>query len=307
MLNARQEAEDKLGGRYEVRVLEPSPPALDGNLDDPAARGDVPAGRELVSPVSDGELTWDELAREDGELAKWCSARWLGAWRRLPPVPATLAETRDALHQIAAQVLSPARQAGTGGEISLRYTRGGFGTPFFGTDEQVRVDGVELVVVEAGEERRTGIESVSQAAGFVGTIDAADLDTVPLAIDAVAASFLADWFGFATLVTAEIRARAGAALEPSATNLWSEHFDVAVELGPEASGQRAAYGGSPGDADHAEPYVYVGPWEQEQSGPLWNATTFGGAEILYSDLLAAEDQVAIATELFEACLGELTS
>ena len=99
----------------------------------------------------------------------------------------------------------------------------------------------------------------------------------------------------------------GAALEPSATNLWSEHFDVAVELGSEASGQRAAYGGSPGDADHAEPYVYVGPWEQEQSGPPWNATTFGGVEILYSDLVAAENQVAIATDLFEACLGELTT
>ena len=48
MRNARQEAFERLGGRYEVRVLEPSPPAVDEEpwfADDPTARGDVPDGR----------------------------------------------------------------------------------------------------------------------------------------------------------------------------------------------------------------------------------------------------------------------
>jgi hypothetical protein len=68
-----------------VRVLEPSPPALPGNSDDPTARGEVADGRELVSPVSGGDITWDELARGDSQLAQWCSARWLGSWKRLQP------------------------------------------------------------------------------------------------------------------------------------------------------------------------------------------------------------------------------
>src|SRR3954449_7793727 len=86
----RTEAFERLGGRYEVRVLEPSPPAVAEGpwfADDPAARGEVPAGRTLVSPVSSGDRTWDEVARDDGDLAAWCADRWLGAWRRLPPPP----------------------------------------------------------------------------------------------------------------------------------------------------------------------------------------------------------------------------
>src|SRR5690242_15622728 len=47
-VNPRVEAFERLGGRYEVRVLEPSPPAVNSApwyADDPVARGDVPAGR----------------------------------------------------------------------------------------------------------------------------------------------------------------------------------------------------------------------------------------------------------------------
>ena len=307
MSNPRQEAEERLGGRYEVHVLEPSPPALDGNLDDPAARGDVPAGRELVSPASDGDLTWDELARGDAELADWCAARWLGAWKPLRPLPAPFAETRLALHRVGELVASPARRAGTGDEISLRYTRGGFGTPFYGDDMQVRVEETELIVVVGHGERRVEIESVKQAAGFVGTITSADLDAAPLAIDGEAATVLGEWYGFATLVLAELRARAGEGLDPSAINLWAEHFDVAVELGSEKGGQRAAYGGSPGDEDHPDPYLYVGPWAEVPRGDLWNATHFGGALLPYDRLLASDDQVALALDFFEHCVGELTS
>jgi hypothetical protein len=31
-------------------------------------------------------------------------------------------------------------------------------------------------------------------------------------------------------------------------------------MGEEAAGRRATYGGSPGDRNHDEPYLYVSPW-----------------------------------------------
>ena len=51
-----------------------------------------------------------------------------------------------ALHKVAEAVVAPARMPAN--EIALRYTRGGFGTPFFeqdGADCQVRVEHGELV------------------------------------------------------------------------------------------------------------------------------------------------------------------
>src|SRR3954462_1041630 len=86
----RTEAFERLGGRCEGGGLEASPPAVAEGpwfADDPAARGEVPAGRTLVSPVSSGDRTWDEVARDDGDLAAWCADRWLGAGRRVRPPP----------------------------------------------------------------------------------------------------------------------------------------------------------------------------------------------------------------------------
>ena len=69
--------------------------------------------------------------------------------------------------------------------------------------------------------------------------------------------------------------------------LWPEHFDIAVELGSEPDGHRATYGFSPGDEHHPRPYVYVGPWVTQDPGELWQARGFPGAELGYSELLAA--------------------
>src|SRR5207247_6317357 len=66
--DARAEALERVDGRYEVRVLEPSPPAVSESpwcADDPVARGDVPPGRQVVSPVTTGDVLWDDLARDD--------------------------------------------------------------------------------------------------------------------------------------------------------------------------------------------------------------------------------------------------
>src|ERR1700754_852271 len=89
MANPRAEAEDKLGGDFEARVLEPSPPSVGppGYTDDPVAPGEVPEGRDLVSPVHNrGDLTWDEIVSEDPDLGPWCAERWLGGWKRLEPL-----------------------------------------------------------------------------------------------------------------------------------------------------------------------------------------------------------------------------
>jgi hypothetical protein len=272
MANPRAEAEDKLGGDYEARVLEPSPPAVGppDYTDDPVEPGEVPEGRELVSPVHNrGDLTWDEIALEEPDLAPWCAERWLGAWKRLEPLPGTFAETRIALHQVAEGVVAPARQPAN--EISLRYTRGGFGTPFFeqdGLDCQVRVELGELVRQLGREERR---------------------ERLPPQVDQAAASVLGEFYGFACSVLEQLRADEVDG-DSTLVRLWPEHFDIAVELGSEPAGRRANFGASPGDDEHPEPFLYVGPWTADVSGELWNATGFKGAELTYSQLLEAEDQ-----------------
>ena len=260
MANPRAEATDKLGGDYEARVLEPSPPAVSEPpyTDDPVEPGEVPEGRELVSPVHNrGDLTWDEIAEQDPELAPWCADRWLGAWKGLEPLPASFAETRVALHKVAEAVVAPARLPDN--EIALRYTRGGFGTPFFeedGADCQVRVEHGELVRQRGSDETREPLPGV----------------------DIPAATALGDFYGFACSVLEQLRADESDG-DPSLVQLWPEHFDLAIELGAEAAGQRANFGASPGDDDHPEPYFYVSPSTPDASGELWNASGFKGAEL----------------------------
>jgi hypothetical protein len=282
MANPRAEAEDKLGGDYEARVLEPSPPAAGppDYSDDPIEPGEVPEGRELVSPVHNrGDLTWDQIVEEDPDLGPWCAERWLGAWKRLEPLPATFAESRGSLHEVAIAIVAPARKPEN--EISLRYTRGGFGTPFFDegdTDCQVRVEGTELI-------RQRGIAETREP--------------LPGEVDPAATQALGDFYGFACSVLEQLRADA-LEVGGSWVRIWPEHFDIAVELGDDAAGKRANFGGSPGDEDHDEPYLYVGPFDKALAeAELWNANGFAGAELNYAELLAADDQRRVALEFFE--------
>jgi len=283
MRDPRQEAYERLAGRYEARVLEPSPPAVNEEpwfADDPVARGTVPSARELVSPVSTGDLLWDDLARDNPDLADWCANRWLGAYRRLEPAPPGLVETRKALHRVAEDVMTPARREANG-KIALRYVAGGFGTPFFGDDTQLRVEGAELITESPSGSKREPLDGVDEAAS----------------------RFVGEWYGFSASVLEELRAAAAPELAPSRVQLWTEHFDLAVELGDEAAGARAGFGCSPGDELHEEPYLYVVPWDATRaSGDGWNATAFSGAELSYPELLAAEDQRAAALAFF---LGRL--
>ena len=271
--------------------------------DDPTERGEVPAGRQVVSPVTNGDLLWQELAEGDPTLAEWCTGRWLGPYKPLDAVPPALGPTRVALHTLAERVISPARQRANG-KIGLRWTLDGFGTPYFGADAQVRVEGAELVVDLAGEERRSRLTTIGDAAAAIG-FDLAD--PTALEVDAPAACFVADWFGFTTSVLEQIRAEAPAESEPSHVQIWPEHFDAALEIGNESTEQRAALGGSPGDESHPEPYLYVAPWTARPTGELWQASGFPGAELAYADLLAAPDPRAAALEFFRVRLAALTA
>lgn len=308
--NPRREAFERLDGRYEVRVLEPSPPAVQEGpwyADDPAAVGEVPPGRQVVTPTTAGDVSWDELAARDRELAGWCAERWLGAWRDLRPLPQRLAMTRLSFHLLAEHVLAPARHAVTG-KIGLRWTRGGFGTPFFGPDRQVRVDGTELVVVEGDAESRAPITTLQAAADHVGVTlgegtGVYEPTTFPrpeavLEVDEQAAAFISDLLGFATGVLEQLRVDARPEEEVSRVQLWPEHFDLAVELGNEAAGVRAAYGMSLGDADHGVPYLYVAPWQEPPPDPFWGDPAFGGAALRYGAIYSAPKARTTALQFY---------
>jgi hypothetical protein len=309
-MNPRAEAQERVPPGHEARVLEPSPPAVAEGpwfADDPVARGDAAPGARVVSPVSTGDVSWEQMAAGDPELETWCAERWLAAWPRLEAAPAQLEATRRGLHAIAEHVMKPARERANG-KFGLRFTRGGFGTPFFAADVQVRAEGAELVVLENGAERRAPITTLGAAADLLGSgllERGAEHDGRELAIDPEAAAFVAAWFGFAYSVLEELRAEADLAHEPSRVQIWPEHFDAALELGAESSGFRAAYGCSPGDENHREPYCYVAPWSARIGGDLWQATGFSGAELSFPELLAAEDQRGLAREFFETRLVAL--
>jgi hypothetical protein len=291
-------------------VLEPSLPAVSEPpwfADDPVARGDVPPERQVVSPVGTGDIRWEDLAREHEDLREFCIERWLGPYRRLEQAPANLVSTRLALHRLAERVISPARRK-SNGKIGLRFTRGGFGTPFFGDDAQIRVERDQLVVQRPGMVLRSPITTLDAAADHVGRKllpGDVQLGAAPLEVDASASAFLGEWYGFAASVLEELRAEAGEAVDPSRVQLWPEHFDLAVELGREVANARAAYGCSPGDAMNDEPYVYVAPWVAPPPGELWQATGFTGAVMPFAELRDAPDQRAAALEFFRTRLAAL--
>jgi hypothetical protein len=227
----------------------------------------------------------------------------------LGSLPDGFATTVVGLHRVAERIVAPARKPEN--EISLRATPGGFGTPVFefeGDEHQVRVEGGELVHSVGADERRAPLMSLSAAAeALTGLLPAdAELSDEPLAVDPAASRVLGAFYAFADALLVELVDEAGEADAATLPRLWPEHFDIAIELGSEADGICANYGASPGDENHDEPYLYVGPWTAEVSGELWNATGFKGAELGYSTLLAATDPGAEAMDFFRSRRDALT-
>ncbi len=318
--NALAEANEALGGSARGVVLEPSPPAIDDGLwfaDDPV-NADVSGAGPLVSPAGNADESWVDRIAAVPSLTAFASERSLAAHRRLGAPPPTLVDTRVALHRLATYVIAPARHRATG-KFGLRWVRGGFGTPFFGADRQIRVEGADVVVQEDDQVRSAPITTLRAAAELIGgEIDAevaAEHDSPPLGdadetlpVDPVAVSYLDAWWGLATYTLERLRAD-DASVDPSRVQLWPGHFDPAVEIGDDD--HRASYGGSPGDAANPEPYFYVALWYPDKAGidaedPFWNAESYPGAILPLAHLLDAPNQTVAAIEFFRAARSELT-
>lgn len=228
----------------------------------------------------------------------------------LESLPHDFAATVESLHEVAAELVAPARKPEN--EIALEATPGGFGTPHFefdGARRQVRVEGDELVHECGDKERRAPLRSLAVAGGAITELLPIDtrLSDEPLSVDAAASRWLGAYLEFGTEVLERLLVGIGPDDEASPVRLWPEHFDLAVELGSEARGLRANYGFSPGDEGHAEPYLYVGPWSAAVDGELWQANGFAGAQLACSKLLAAEDQAAAALDFFASRRDALTA
>ncbi len=213
-----------------------------------------------------------------------------------------LVATRLGLHQLGEQVLAAELYRHTG-RIGLRPTPGGIGTPTFivdGATRQVRVEGLELVLVQGDERSVWPVSTVADAAahleltpGAPGVYPAAtpvELDR-PLDLDPGAVQAIADWFALGDEALERFAAEHGGA-EPTRPQLWPEHFDLAISAG------QANYGVSPGDEPHPLPYAYVGPWTvPEDAGhpdSWWNQPY--GRGVSATELHDSGDLVALFEE-----------
>lgn len=216
--------------------------------------------------------------------------------------PPGYAATRDALHRLARYVITPRRQTVDGRERLIQLP-GGFGTPVLGDDTQMRVEGTDLVVVRRGEVTRESLTTLRRAAEMVGIAPSdhtakpdipplGDIDE-PLAVDPIAAAYLARWFELGWAALAAVGAD-DASTGATEIVLWSHHFDPSIEIGADAA--KASYGASPGDGTVDEPYFYVTPWVASDGAtdPYWNATGFTGSVLPATALADHDDPLGVA-------------
>lgn len=206
------------------------------------------------------------------------------------PVPPRYTDTRVALHTVAEHVLAAARYQAEG-RIGLRPVRGGFGTPTF-DGRRVEVLGVDLVRFDGIDELREPITTLRSAGTFVGIEPGMPVDVYPpatlldldagLEVDPDAARALADWLELVSDALGEFAA-SHRDEGPGDAHLWPEHFDLALTM------NEVTYGGSPGDAQHPEPYLYVGPF-RPRTGPFWNEPF--GASKPGAEVSSVDDAVA---------------
>jgi hypothetical protein len=197
------------------------------------------------------------------------------------PLPDRFAETVGELHRLAVYVVSPAQRL-VNGEIVMRASPGGFATFDFG-GRTVAIDGDELVV-DGIRHPITTLRCAAAAVGIEPDVGQQELFDVPphgdldepLRVDATAALVLGEWYGYVSAALEDVCALAGPSDDASSVRIWPEHFDAAVDIGDEAASHRATYGGSPGDGQHDEPYLYVSPWAG-RIDPFFDDPGFAGA------------------------------
>jgi hypothetical protein len=202
-----------------------------------------------------------------------------------------VAATRRSLHAVAEHVLA-GPQYRAAGTIRLHVTPGGFAQ----VRGPLRIEGTDLVGDGVRIPLRGTVADLAAAAGvepgapdiYHGHADLGPADE--LAVDPAAAALLLGWF-----------ARGDAAMRAFAPGadpvLWPEHFDLGIAVG------EVNYGVSPGDAGHALPYAYVGPWTPRE-GPFWNAP-FGA--VRSADRLPDADALAAFFAEGRAAAGEQLS
>ena len=209
----------------------------------------------------------------------------------------SLVDTRAALHDVARLVLA-ADLEGTTELVTLRTSHGGFAQPerlVDGIQRRIRVDGTSLVVQHGENEEWTPLTTLGAAAAFATVVLPADAPAAdqPLDIDATHAERLAEFFALTDAALAEFRRRhAGDA--PTIAQLFPHHFDLAVTV------QEVNIGGSPGDEEHDQPYLYVGPWNIAPH-PNWNEAW--GASITWSPTTSVDSVVAFFERGFAAATG----
>ena len=234
---------------------------------------------------------------------------------------------RDTLRYLATHLLGQARFRHDG-LFDLVPSPGGFGTPSVGPDrERVRLSGGSLFIERVSgpdiehTKATTQVETLAgntldqlaDAVGFtpdpdfsVGDDTPPTRDTSePITLDSVATEILGDWF----LLGQRAMDAAVASLpnpEASVGRLWPEHFDYGIDLAAKP-GDRCNLGASAGDGFHAEPYMYLGPWNDARPGSAdyWNAPF--GAVLSFGELDSTDDPLRAATEFFMRGLAALRS
>jgi hypothetical protein len=212
-----------------------------------------------------------------------------------------LRATRESLHRAAEHLLAAARKRASG-EITLVPAPGGVATPALPDGRVVALEGAEVVVRGPGGVRRARLTTLAGAGAAVGlqpgfpwTKHRPGTEYDPhaeLTVDPAAAAALAGWFALGEEALVELAA-AALAEQPSAPQIFPEHFDLGI------TAAAVNYGFSPGDDAIPTPYVYVGPHDARTDNPFWNAAF--GAYRTWDEVTTAEQ----ALQFFRAARREL--
>ena len=316
--NPKQEAQDFIDANLSeptgltAYVLEPSPPAQNKAPLFADLPLEIKNPETALTPTTKGSYQYSDFP----ELKDFAAKRWLGHFEPLPQLPNEWIAKLEDIHRLAFGVVSEARKLNNT-KFGLRWVMGGFGTPFYGDDVQIRVVDAMIVLQDSTEVKTSPITTLRAAGDFLGLApsetqrehdspELGDLDK-ELIVDKQCNDFLGSWFGLTTSCFEELRLRGE---DPAPIQIWPGHFDVATELSVNET--KNTLGASPGDENHSEPYLYMSPHiEIDKSKSFWNAKTFPGALLSFSDLVSknksGQEQYLAVLDFFQTGLDLVKS